>query len=125
MNILCETQPHIAARKEHNHLALLSEGNPGLINTRGPRGSDPRETSETYKRELFRLGRYRVAVCRDGLQWLYQRRRPAFKAGGVAWNTLGYCANKTQLMRLHRTHSGSEAQAISDLPFHFKRGAQK
>ena len=99
--------------------------NASSINTHGPQGFDLRETSETYKGELFRLGLYRVVVCREDLQWLYQRRRPTITAGGVAWNTLGYCANKTQLMRLHRSHSGSEAQAISDLPFHFKRGAQK
>lgn len=98
---------------------------PCLTNTRGPHGSDPRETSETYKSELFRLGRYRVVVCCEDLQWLYQRRRPTITAGGVAWNTLGYCTNKISLMRLHRTHNGAEAQVISDLPFYFKRGAQK
>jgi len=96
-----------------------------LIKSHGPRGNDPRESAETYNGELFRLGRYRVAVCCDGLQWLYQRRRPTITAGGVAWNTLGYCTNKISLMRLHRSHSGAEAQAISDLPYYFKRRAQK
>ncbi len=125
MDILCETQTHITACIEYNHSVVLLADNPSLTNTRGPHGSDPRETSETYRRELFRLGRYRVAVCCDGLQWLYQRRRPTITAGGAAWNTLGYCTDKISLMRLHRTHNGTESKAISDLPFHFKRGAQK
>ena len=54
---------------------------------------DHRETAETYVGELFRLGRYRVAVCRDGMQWLFQRQRPAKAAGGAAWDTVGYCGD--------------------------------
>ncbi len=107
------------------HASTLAGGNLGLADTHGPHGNDPRETSETYKGELFRLGRYRVAVCRDGLQWLYQRRRRTITAGGAAWITLGYCTNKIALMRLHRAHSGSGAQIIRDLPFHFRREDQK
>ena len=57
-------------------------------------GQDHRETAETYGGELFRLGRYRVAVCRDGIQWLFQRQRPSKSAGGAAWDTLGYCATR-------------------------------
>jgi len=125
MDNICETQTQITACKEQNRSVVLLEGNPILINTRVSHGCDPRETSETYKGELFRLGRYRVVVCRDGLQWLYQRCRPTITAEGIAWRTLGCCTNKKSLMRLHRAHSGSEAKAISDLPFHFKRGAQK
>lgn len=53
--------------------------------------ADHREVSEFYKGVLFRRGRYRVAVCRDGLQWLFQRRRWEFAVGGTAWDTLGYC----------------------------------
>lgn len=110
---------------KHDYLGVIVAFDAISTTTFGPHGSDLRETAETYRGELFRLGRYRVVVCCEELQWLYQRRRPAITAGGVAWNTLGYCTDKKSLMRLHRTHSGTESKAISDLPFHFKRGAQK
>lgn len=85
---LCERHANgLSGSKQGNPVALTGS-NPSVINTRGPHGSDPRETAENYQGELFRIGRYRVVVCREDLQWLYQRRRSAFKAGGAAWNTL-------------------------------------
>ena len=60
----------------------------------GPRGRDHRETSNHYRGELFRFDRYRVAACRDGIQWLYQRQRPGSPAVGAAWDTLGYCTTR-------------------------------
>ncbi len=59
--------------------------------------TDHRETAENYQGELFRHGIYRVAVCRDGIQWLFQHQRPQFPAGGAAWDTLGYCVSKSGL----------------------------
>lgn len=78
--------------------------------------SDHRETADAYGGELFRLGRYRVAICREGIQWLFQRQRPGFPDGGAAWDTLGYCATRAGLMRLHRAHIGPDAAAIAALP---------
>ncbi len=34
-----------------------------------------RETSNTYRAELFRMGHYRVIICRHGLQWVLQKQR--------------------------------------------------
>ncbi len=51
--------------------------------------TDHRETAENYSGELFRHDIYRVAECRDSIQWLFQRQRPQFPAGGAAWDTLG------------------------------------
>lgn len=124
MSNLCECQATDIANSGKSNPVVQIGKTSSLGNTWAPHGCDPRETSETYKGELFRLGRYRVAVCRDGLQWLYQRRRPAISAGGAGWNTLGYCTSKTSLIRLHRAYSGTEAQVIRDLPFHFKRRNQ-
>lgn len=98
---------------------------PSAIIPDGPRGTDSRETAETYRGELFRLGRYRVAVCRDGFQWLYQRKRAVISPRGVAWNTVGYCVSRNALARLHRAYNGAEAQEISALPFHFNKGGVK
>lgn len=41
---------------------------------------DHRESSDRYAGEIFRSGRWRLAVGRDGFQLLLQRQRPG-KAG--------------------------------------------
>ncbi len=87
-----------------------------------PETRDHRETSDTYCREVFRQGRYRVAVCRDGLQWLFQRKRLECAAGGTAWDTLGYCVTRAALMRLHQAHIGGDAPDIASLPPQFRAG---
>lgn len=84
-------------------------------------GTDHRETADGYRGVILDLGRYRVAICRDGLQWLYQRRRPGAAGGGTAWDTLGYCVTRAALIRLSRSHSGAEAPEIAALPARFKR----
>ena len=98
---------------------------PSVQATRGPRGTSHRETAETYRGELFRLGRYRIAVCRDGIQWLYQRKRPGFAGVGPAWDTLGYCVTREVLIRLHRSHTGAEAPEIAALPERFNGRAAR
>jgi hypothetical protein len=62
-----------------------------------------------------------VAVCRDGIQWLFQRQRPSKSAGGAAWDTLGYCATRKGLMRLHRAHIGPHHREVAALPEHIER----
>lgn len=89
-----------------------------------PRGTDHRECSETYWGELLRLGRFRVAICREGRQWLYQRQRLNFASGGAAWDTLGYCTSRAALMRLHRSHSGTDGAVLAALPPHFTKGGR-
>ncbi len=80
-----------------------------------------RETSDVYRGELFRRGRYRVAACRDGLQWLFQRQRFEFTAGGAAWDTLGYCTTRKALIRLHQAYKAPQHERLQDLPKRFKR----
>lgn len=87
----------------------------------GLRTSDHRETADDYRREVWREGRYRIAECRDGIQWLFQRQRPGFSGGGAAWDTLGYCTTQNGLMQLHRAHIGGEAAAIAAFPETFRR----
>ena len=79
------------------------------------------ETAENYRGVVWRDGRYRIAECRDGIQWLFQRQRPGFAGGGAAWDTLGYCATRKGLDRLHRAHIGGEAAAIAAFPETFTR----
>ena len=98
-------------------------GTPRIAQSTGERhmGADHRETADGYAGELFRSGRYRVAVCRDGLQWLFQRQRLAHAPVGTAWDTLGYCVTREALMRLHRAHTGTDAPELAALPERFKR----
>lgn len=98
-------------------------GTPEIAQSKGDRhnGSAHRETADGYAGELFRSGRYRVAVCRDGLQWLFQRQRPVKEAVGAAWDTLVYCRSREALMRLYRAHTGTDASALAALPERFKR----
>ncbi len=86
--------------------------------------ADHRETAENYSGEVFRHGVYRVAVCRDDIQWLFQRQRPQFPAGGAAWDTLGYCVCKSGLTRFVRAHIGCDIPELDALPEHFQRGCR-
>jgi len=79
------------------------------------------ETAEDYWGVVWRDGRYRIAECRDGIQWLFQRQRPGFPGVGAAWDTLGYCTTRNGLVRLHRAHIGGEAAAIAAFPETFRR----
>lgn len=83
--------------------------------------TDHRETSEVYRGELFRRGRYRVAACRDGMQWLFQRQRFEFAAGGAAWDTLGYCVTRKALIGLHQAYKAPQHENLRALPKRFKR----
>jgi hypothetical protein len=82
--------------------------------------TDHRETADGYRGELFRLGGYRVAVCADGMQWLYQRQDPANAVAGARWRTLGYCRTRKVLERLQRENSQPPAPEIAALPERFK-----
>lgn len=93
------------------------EGLPGL---QVKPGTDRRETANGYRGVILTLGQYRVAVCRDGLQWLFQRRRPGFAGEGPAWDSIGYCVTRNALMRLQRSHMGTDAPALLSLPERFK-----
>ena len=84
-----------------------------------------RETADDYSKVLLRMGRFRVADCRDGIQWLYQRQRHRFSSGGTAWDTLGYCTTRKALIHLHRQHTGSEGKEIArSLPEKYRRGSK-
>ncbi|MFT6527178.1 MAG: hypothetical protein ACJAXG_001125 [Celeribacter sp.] len=56
-----------------------------------------RETSDQYARVIALGTNARVIECRQGLQWIIQR-----KKGGTQprWLSLGYCTSKTTVLRL-------------------------
>lgn len=81
------------------------------------------ECADNYKGELFRMGRYRVAVCRDGVQWLYQRVCGRRACGAPRWQSVGYCTTRNALLRVHHTFCNSDAPEIARLPARFPREA--
>ena len=85
------------------------------------RRTDHRETADDYRSVVWREGRYRIAECRDGIQWLVQRQRPGNPGVGAAWDTLVYATTRNGLMRLHRAHIGGEAAAIAAFPEYLRR----
>jgi hypothetical protein len=75
-----------------------------------------RETADGYHGEVFRRGGYRVIICRDGIQWILQKRRRNISSGGAAWDALGYFVTKAALTRVYRSKTGGHAPEIDALP---------
>lgn len=60
---------------------------------------DHREASDSNAREITRHGKHRVILCRDGIQWIIQRR--AGKSGIRAqWKALHYVTTRKALLRI-------------------------
>jgi len=87
--------------------------------------NDHRESADGYRGVLIDLGDYRVAICRDDLQWLLQRRRPGFAGVGTAWDTVAFVTTRSALIRIHRSHTGRDAQELLTLAERFKSGGQQ
>ena len=80
-----------------------------------------RETRDGYGRVIFSNGCHRVILCKDGIQWIIQRRRPNALAGRAAWDALAYCTTKKALIRLSRPLFGLIPPEIAGLPDHCGR----
>ncbi|MFQ1701691.1 hypothetical protein ACJ5NV_13975 [Loktanella agnita] len=91
-----------------------------------PRSAAPavshRETDDTYHSVIVRHGPYRVIICRDDHQWIFQKRRKRFKPGGTGWNYLAYVASKTSLIRIALEYSGHAWPELEALPPNFRKG---
>ena len=97
----------------------------GLPDARAKAGTDHRESADGYRGVVIDLGRYRVAVCRDDLQWLFQRRRPRFAGVGPAWDSLSFCTTRKALVRVQRSHMSFDAPELLTLPEVFRSGGQQ
>lgn len=78
--------------------------------------TDHRETSDTYRGELFRQAGLRVIVCRDGQQWILQRQRGGKEAVGAGWDALGYFTTLKALARVYREKTGVHPSELANLP---------
>jgi hypothetical protein len=72
-----------------------------------------RESADTYRGEIARLGGWRVAECADRLQWLLQRKV------GERWRSESFCRTRSALIRLWQRATGDDGAALGDLPLHF------
>ena len=84
--------------------------------TQGQRSRNHCETHETYGNVLITSGKYRIAVCKLNLQWLFQRKRPQKTGAGERWDNIGYCSSRVGLMRLQRSENARLEDFIETLP---------
>ena len=87
-------------------------------------GVSDRERDPNYRAVVAILsGSWRVIACRDGLQWIIQR-RDGESAGQARWTGVHYCTTRNALIRLCRALEPlSDPGALHDLchlPRHFR-----
>jgi hypothetical protein len=65
-----------------------------------------RESDNNYHGVIAVLNdRWRVIVCRDGIQWTLQQRKGE-RRGTARFDARSYCRTREALIRLSRTHAG-------------------
>ncbi|MGR3545525.1 MAG: hypothetical protein ACU0DX_00230 [Roseovarius sp.] len=67
--------------------------------------SSPKESDDYYHTVIFQIDDWRVIVCRDGIQWIIQRRRRAGRRR-VEWKGRSYHTTRDVLIRDWRRHTG-------------------
>lgn len=72
-----------------------------------------REASDDYSRVVAQSGPVRAAVCKDGIQWLLQRR------SGNRWRSEAYCRTREALVRHWRNATGDDGAALGIIATHF------
>lgn len=70
--------------------------------TAHPKASRQREESDSYSSVAALLNQdWRVIVCRDGIQWILQR-RAGMRHGQPRWDSRSYCRTRSGLVRAIR-----------------------
>ncbi len=77
------------------------------------------ETDESYRNVLVTSEDHRIAICRHGIQWLFQRRRPRNAGARERWDNIGYCLSQAGLLRLQRSENAQLEKFIEALPEKF------
>ena len=83
------------------------------------------ESADGYVHVVARLcPRLRVIICRDGIQWILQR-RDGERRGRARWAGLGYFRTREALLRVSRASctgiDPAALAALAALPEHFGR----
>ena len=89
-------------------------------------GKASREAADDYAGEVARLSaRWRVIVCRDGIQWVLQQ-RDAGSHHTARWRGWAYCLTRAALIRLcgslQDAPDPTAMALLASLPAHFPRG---
>ncbi len=74
---------------------------------------DHRETAANYRAVITRKGKYRVILCRDGIQWILQRKKGR---DDRPWEGFGYFTTRAALMRDWERLHGQIPPEIARLP---------
>lgn len=76
---------------------------------------DTREAAENYRGEVFRLGDWRVVVCRHGIQWIIQRRTRNDRPDAGRWEAVGFFLTRAALVRLWQAATGDSGGDLAQL----------
>lgn len=74
-----------------------------------------RESHDAYSGEVFRLGEWRVIVCKDGIQWILQHRTSDWRLAGGRWRGRHYCRQLSTLLRLWAAATGDDGAVLAAL----------
>jgi hypothetical protein len=90
-------------------IQAIADGSQTLTTNRVQR--QHQETASTYLGLIAQLNeQWRVVVCKDGIQWILQR-RDAQRAGRVRWTGASYHCERKSLLRVSRALCGRIAPA--------------
>lgn len=73
-----------------------------------------KETHDNYHGVILRRGRFRIVLCRNGVQWIIQKGKQS--GPHMRWRGQSYCRTKKALVRLWTQLSTSSALALDLLP---------
>lgn len=62
------------------------------------------ESESNYQPVVFLKPEWRVIECRDGIQWILQRRQKTHRRD--AWRPISYCQTREALTRVYHAKSG-------------------
>ena len=80
------------------------------------------ETAESYFKVVYRHGDLRVIECRDGIQWIVQKRANC-GVRGAEWKSKSYCTTREGLNRAWRTLSGALGDMLDHFPERIERSS--
>ncbi len=84
-----------------------------------------RESAGDFSAVIARSNKVRVIVCKDGIQWIIQK-RAGLRRGQPRWDSVSYCLTRKALIRLCRASEGGSdpdfLRELEMLPEFFRRG---
>jgi len=128
--LFCASHSHIQHVKSPGHQGRDSSNNPASSACqfrkqqllRHSRGKDQRETHDDYHLVVMSHGRYRIIECRNDIQWILQKRMSRKTSSQRAWQSIGYCRTKKELVRRCKLLETKLATNLHNLPDRYEGG---